>query len=74
MQHHSAVHQSGYADQQQQSVHFGAVNHGAPTMYLPYLFDQQPQQRMWPLVRRIFPSEENLIRFLFAAHLAFLAL
>ncbi len=29
---------------------------------------------MWPLVRRLFPAEENLLKTIFVVHLAFLAL
>lgn len=41
----------------------------------PYYYHPQSQQyqRMWYLVRRIFPAEENLIKAIFAIHLVFLA-
>ncbi|KAH9403243.1 hypothetical protein TYRP_015126 [Tyrophagus putrescentiae] len=40
----------------------------------PFQSHQQYQyQRMWPLVRRLFPAEENLLKTIFVVHLAFLA-
>ena len=40
----------------------------------PNPFQSQQYQRMWPLVRRLFPAEENLLKTIFVVHLAFLAL
>lgn len=35
---------------------------------------QHYQTRMWPLVRRIFPTEEGLLKSIFTVHLIFLVL